>query len=58
MRGTPEERISPLRRQLPLWIGFALVVVAAVFTVLLPELAPPAPEADAAVDTAPVAETP
>jgi hypothetical protein len=58
MRGTPEERISPLRRQLPLWIGFALVVVAAVFTVLIPELAPPAPEADPAADTSHVAGTP
>lgn len=33
-----EQRTSPLRSQLVLWIGFALIAVASVFTVLVPEL--------------------
>ncbi|MFW5921421.1 MAG: hypothetical protein ACOCUS_06230 [Polyangiales bacterium] len=34
----PEERETPLWRHVLLLVGFLLVIVAAVFTVLLPEL--------------------
>lgn len=46
MTGANEHRTSPLARQLPLWVGYALIVAAAIATVLVPEMSePPAEEA-------------
>lgn len=41
-----EPRTSPLRSQIALWIGFALIAAASVFTVLLPELHDDSDEAE------------
>lgn len=52
-----EERDSPLVGNLVLWIAFLGVVVASIFTVLLPEILDDDPE-DGAVTPASASEAP
>lgn len=55
MSAAPEERDSPLVGNLILWIAFLGVVVASIFTVLLPEVLDDDPE-DGAVTTEPASD--
>lgn len=47
-----EPRTSPLVSQIVLWIAFALIVVASIFTVVLPELTDEAGEDDGSAENA------
>ncbi|MCB9614999.1 MAG: hypothetical protein H6722_21390 [Sandaracinus sp.] len=55
MTAPTEERDSPLVGNLILWIAFLGVVVASIFTVLLPEILDDDPE-DGAVTTEPASD--
>jgi hypothetical protein len=49
---TPEERSSPLVGQVALLVAFAAIVLAGVFTVLVPELRDDTGEGEAAEESA------
>lgn len=44
-----DRRRSPLTRHVPLWIGFVILVVVGVVTVLIPEITDEGDEEDGAV---------
>ncbi len=57
MTDEAEPRVSPLLSQIILWVCFALIVVASVFTVVVPELTDQSDE-DESGESAPAEEAP